>query len=331
MVSINLATTTLLPSGLRFSPEHGVLLAPPSRLRLDPTQPRDPKALSEEELQALRADIDAWRKDGHGLLQTGIMEPLKCRWAPGALGADGNPKKSAQLLVWDGGRRFRVVKDDYDWLPVVLDDLNSQEARSAALRTSIHNKHHSPIEQAHAFAAEAKETGASLRTLAKRYGVDKSFIENRLNLLDAPPDVQRFAAQNPKLMSHALTIRKVKDSSLRSTLMEYARHGAPVRELEAEIQRENEREELKRQSQSAPDAQTAERAAAAARGDNSSVSRGRRVTGISKREATENAAAAATNAAANLETVSQWVEQGATLPRAALMEVRRRIDALLNL
>ncbi len=329
MIRLNLDRTELLDNGLRFSPDFGVLLAPPSRLKLDPGQPRT--VIIEEDLKSLRADIDDWRAKKHGLLESGIMEPLKCRWASGSTGKDGKVRKNATLLVWDGGRKFRATKDDYDWLPIILDDLSAKDARSAALRTSIHNKHHLPIEQAHAFEAEMRDENLSLRTMAKKYNVDKSYIENRVNLLKCPPDVQTFAAENPELMTHALTLRPVADKSLRSELMEYAQHGAPVRELQSIITERAAQHDLQLESQKAPDSETQSRQSRAAEQGSAPVSRGQQVTTVSKKEATQNAAAAAQGALSNLETVQQWVKEGGTAPRATLMELRRRIDDLLGL
>lgn len=328
MIRLNLNHTELLDNGLRFSPEYGVLLAPPSRLKLDPGQPR--RVIVEEDLKSLRADIDDWRTKKHGLLGSGIMEPLKCRWAPGSMGKDGRVLKAAKLLIWDGGRKFRVTKDDYEWLPIILDDLSAKEARSAALRTSIHNKHHLPIEQAHAFEAEMRDENLSLRAMAKKYNVDKSYIENRVNLLKCPPDVQQFAAAHPDLMSHALTMRPITDKELRTELMEYAKHGAPVRELQAVIAEAARQHELEKESQRAPDSETQSRQSRANEQGSAPMSRGQQITTHNRREANEAAKSAATMAGSNLDTVAQWVDRGATIPRNELLTLQHKIKELLG-
>lgn len=86
----------------------------------------------------------------------------------------------------------------------------------------------------------------------------------------------------------------------------------------------------RRAGQSAPDAETQSRQSRAADSGSAPMSRGKQVTTVSKREATQNAATSAGQAAANLQTVEQWVEQGGTVPRAALHEVIRRAQALLG-
>lgn len=328
MIRLDVSQTQLLPNGLRFSPDAGVLLAPAARLKLDPGQPRT--VINEDYLRELRSDIDAWREAGHGLAGSGIMEPLKCRWEPGAVLSDGAVKQNAKLLVWDGGRKFRVTAEDYDWLPIILDDLNSKEARSAALRTSIHNKAHTPIEQGHAFAQEMRDENLSLRAMAKQYSVDKSYIENRVNLLKCPSDVQHFAAAHPDLMSHALALRPVTDQTLRSELMELAQHGASVKEIQHEIKKAEEEKQWHAESRRAPDAETQSRQHHAAEAGSAPVSRGREVRGPSTREATDNAALSVSQAHGNLETARQWIERGGTVPRSALLTLRATIDDLLK-
>lgn len=282
-VTLNLKQTEQLTNGLRFSRDSGVLLAPVKRLVLDPEQPRT--VIIEEDLSELRNDIDLWREAGHGLVGSGIMEPLKCRWEPGAILADGTIRKDAKLYVWDGGKKLRVTQPDYDWLPIVFDDLDSKEARSAALRTSIHNRGHTPIEQGHAFAAEMKDTGVDYRAMAKKYSVDKGYIENRVNLLKCTPDVQQFAAKNPAKMSHALAMRPVKDAVFRRELIDLAEHGASVKEIEGEIQRVEAEKALLKDSQKAPDTHTQSRQARAAQQGSAPVSRGEEIIGDTVKDA----------------------------------------------
>lgn len=307
MIRLNLKNTEQRADGLRFSSEAGVLLAPTARLKLDPGQPR--LFVDDAELKELRADIDAWRTEGHGLLGSGIMEPLKCRWESGSVGADGSIKKSAKLLVWDGGRKWRVTHEDYDWLPVILDDIDSKKARSAALRTGIHNKAHTPIEQGHAFAAEMQEDGLSYRAMAEKYSVNKSYIENRVNLKKSPPDVQKFATASPDLMSHALAVREVGDQTFRKTLMELAKHGATVTEIKEAIQEEKDAKKTLQDSQTPPDTETAQRASTHARTGGGNVSRGRQVTGHSikeRREETENSLSRASH---NFDIAAGWMAE----------------------
>lgn len=329
MISLNLERTELLSNGLRYAPDAGVFLAATSRVTNDIHQPR--KNFSPDALAALRADIDFWRKQGRGLAGTGFLEALACRWAPGSSKDDGSIKPGARLIIWDGERRWRATKDDYEWLPVVLDDLSAKEARSAALRTSIHKALLLPIEEGHAFAEEIKNDRESLRSLAKKYSVDKSYIENRVKLIRCPDDVQRWASEHPGLMSHALTVKDVTDKSQRLELLDLAAHGAGVRELQAEIDKVNAARDLAAATRRAPDAETQSRQGAASRNGIAPVSRGARITGHTAREATREAQSYATSIVHALDTVDEWVTAGGKLPRESLLVARRKIDELLGL
>jgi hypothetical protein len=86
-----------------------------------------------------------------------------------------------------------------------------------------------------------------------------------------------------------------------------------------------------RESYTPPDAHTQTRLIQATIAGSAPQSRGMAMKSHSARESTQAAQEAANSAASNLETVRQWVERGGTVPKASLMEARRRIDALLGL
>jgi ParB/RepB/Spo0J family partition protein len=328
VIRLNLDRTELLPNGLRYAPDAGILLAPSARLKNDPRQPR--RHFPQDDLDRLRADIDFWRKQGRGLAGTGFLEALACRWAPGSSNADGSVKKNAKLIIWDGERRWRATKDDYEWLPVVLDDLSAKEARSAALRTSIHKALLLPIEEGHAFAQEMKDDGASLRVLAKKYSVDKSYIENRVGLLRCPDDVQRFVSEHPDKMSHGLALRDVTDKALRAELIDLAIHGTGVRELQQSIDEARAERDRATETRRAPDRETQARQSRAAQSGSAPVSRGRQITAHTNREATQEARSAVVVAHSNINTARQWIENGGAVPKNELITLRRKIDELLE-
>jgi ParB-like chromosome segregation protein Spo0J len=332
MIHINISRTQELDNGLRLDPVHGVLWAPVARMKIDPANIR--QHFTQANLDEKREQLKSARAQNLGWLNSGFIEAIKCRWEPGAVLASGNIRKNAKLLVMDGGLKFRAVKEEYDWLPVTISDMSAGQAQQAALRTSLHTLGHSPVEQGKALVEEMKRDGLSLQAAARRYSVHKSVVENRVNLvLKCPEDVQQFVAAHPdhEIMSHALAVRNVVDKEQRQFLLQLAVHGASVKEIEGEIQRAAEEHQLKLASQHAPDTETQQRQTAHASTGGGQMSRGRQVTGTSKREATEAAQSAATSAAHNLTSVEQWVEQGGAVPKATLMETRRRIDALLKI
>lgn len=305
MIHLDTTHTQQRPDGLRYDPISGVLLAPPSRIERDPNQPRI--SFPAEQQESLRADIDAWRERGRGLCGTGLMEPLKCRWAPGAFDASGNVSPDAKLILWDGERRWRTTKDDYPWLPLLLDDLNAKDARDAALRTSIHKKLLSRLEEAHAFAQKMADEGWGVPRLAKHYNVSQGYVNNRLPLLAMPAYLQEMVEDDPLTMSHALALHNADlPQDEKKALVEEVEQGLSVVNLKTEIDRAIQARTLQMETASAPDLETAQRTSTFERTGGSNVSRGLQVKGASARESLTEATAALKTASAQIDTAATW-------------------------
>ena len=60
--------------------------------------------------------------------------------------------------------------------------------------------------------------GYSVRQLAQKIGKDKGYVENRLRLTDAPPEVRELVALRKDTISHAYELMKVSDERTRRRL-----------------------------------------------------------------------------------------------------------------
>ena len=56
-----------------------------------------------------------------------------------------------------------------------------------------------------------REHGYSIRKLADKLGKDKGYLENRLRLADAPPEVRELVSLRKDTLSHAYELMKVDD------------------------------------------------------------------------------------------------------------------------
>jgi len=92
-----------------------------------------------------------------------------------------------------------------------------------------------PLEEARAFKALQEEEGYSIRRIAERLGKSKGYVQHRLELLQAPEDVQKLACTRAGTLRHAQTIAKVEDADKRAELIEQVRAGATTREIEAQV------------------------------------------------------------------------------------------------
>ena len=63
-----------------------------------------------------------------------------------------------------------------------------------------------------------REHGYSIRKLADKLGKDKGYLENRLRLADAPPEVRELVSLRKDTLSHAYELMKVDDPRKRRRL-----------------------------------------------------------------------------------------------------------------
>jgi hypothetical protein len=63
-----------------------------------------------------------------------------------------------------------------------------------------------------------REHGYSIRKLAEKLGKDKGYLENRLRLADAPPEVRELVSLRKDTLSHAYELLKIPDPRKRRRL-----------------------------------------------------------------------------------------------------------------
>ena len=69
------------------------------------------------------------------------------------------------------------------------------------------------------------EHGYSIRKLADKLGKDKGYLENRLRLADAPPEIRELVSLRKDSLSHAYELMKVEDPKKRRRLAEQVARG----------------------------------------------------------------------------------------------------------
>ena len=70
-----------------------------------------------------------------------------------------------------------------------------------------------------------REHGYSIRKLADKLGKDKGYLENRLRLADAPPEVRELVSLRKDTLSHAYELMKVEDPKKRRRLADQVARG----------------------------------------------------------------------------------------------------------
>ena len=104
-------------------------------------------------------------------------------------------------------------------IPCEIADHTDSDLIEIGLAENIQRHDLDPLEEARAFQTFIDERGYSIRGLAERIGKDKSYVEDRLKLLQAPDDVQQMVAQRPDSLRAAREIAKLDAPAERAPLI----------------------------------------------------------------------------------------------------------------
>jgi ParB family chromosome partitioning protein len=182
----------------------GVRHIPLDRIVPNPDQPRT--RFEQSALDELTASVRE-----HGILQPVLVRPL------------------------DGSNRYQLVAGERRWraataaglgtIPALIEELDDDTALEIAIIENLQREDLSPLEEAVMYDRMVKEHGYSIRRLAQKLGKDKGYLENRLRLADAPPEIQALVSVRKDTISHAYELLKVEDPRKRRRLAEQVAQG----------------------------------------------------------------------------------------------------------
>lgn len=176
---------------------------PIERISPNPDQPR--MTFDETTLDDLAASIRE-----HGVLQPILVRPL---------GAG-----RYQLIA--GERRWRASQlAQLEEIPALIEEIDDDTALEIAIIENLQREDLSPLDEAMMYDRMVKDHGYSIRKLAQKIGKDKGYLENRLRLADAPPEVQELVSLRKDTLSHAYELMKVDDQRKRRRLAEQVARG----------------------------------------------------------------------------------------------------------
>ena len=177
-------------------PSTGVKMVPVDRIEPNPEQPR--LAFDEATLIELAASIRE-----HGVLQPILLRPI-----------DGG---RFQLIA--GERRWRASKiAEQHAIPALVEDIDDDTALEISIIENLQREDISPLDEAAMYDRMIRDHGYSIRRLADKLGKDKGYVENRLRLADAPPEVRELVSLRKDTLSHAYELMKVQDPKKRRRL-----------------------------------------------------------------------------------------------------------------
>jgi ParB family chromosome partitioning protein len=182
----------------------GVRQIPVDRIEANPNQPRT--RFEQGALDELTASVRE-----HGILQPVLVRPL------------------------EGTNRYQLVAGERRWraataaglssIPALIEELDDDTALEIAIIENLQREDLSPLEEAVMYDRMVKEHGYSIRRLAQKLGKDKGYLENRLRLAGAPPEIQELVSVRKDTISHAYELLKVEDPKKRRRLAEQVARG----------------------------------------------------------------------------------------------------------
>jgi ParB family chromosome partitioning protein len=167
---------------------------PIEKILPNPAQPR----LSYEE-DSLTELADSIRE--HGVLQPILVRPVGSKY---------------ELIA--GERRWRASKvAARETIPAIVAEFDDETALEVSIIENLQREDVSPLEEASMFH-KMTALGYSVRQLAQKIGKDKGYVENRMRLADAPPEIRELVSVRKDSISHAYELMKIGDERTRRRL-----------------------------------------------------------------------------------------------------------------
>jgi ParB family chromosome partitioning protein len=131
-----------------------------------------------------------------------------------------HPDRPNYFQLAYGERRLQAARAaGLTEVPCEVADHTDAELVEIGLAENIQRRDLAPLEEAQAFQTFIMQRDYSIRTLAERIGKDKSYVEDRLKLLQAPEDVQQMVEQRPDSLRAAREIAKLATPQQRQPLI----------------------------------------------------------------------------------------------------------------
>ena len=190
--------------------DKGVMFVEISRLMANKNQPR--VHFDEEQLKELAASIK----------EKGVLAPILVRRVPPGF----------EIIA--GERRYRAACQlKLDKVPVVIRDVNDQEALILSIVENIQRAELNPMEEAHAFARLTKEFSLTQEDIARAVSKDRTTVSNILRLLNLPMEVQKVIASGKLSFGHGKALLGLESAAQQIKLTQLVlSNSLSVRELE---------------------------------------------------------------------------------------------------
>ena len=190
-----------------------------NRIEPNPYQPR------------MHIDPEELIEIADSIREKGIIQPLIITSAE----TDG------KYFLIAGERRLRAAQlAGLSKIPVVIKDSSPQEMLELALIENLQRKDLNPLEEANAFKQMTDEFGISQDQIAKKVGLSRVAVTNKIRLLHLPKEVKEDVLNEKLSEGHARALLGIKDeTSLIAAADLVVKREMSVRETEALVRKMN--------------------------------------------------------------------------------------------
>lgn len=150
-------------------------------------------------------------------------------------------KNSDRYFLVAGERRLRASQlANLKTVPVVIKDSSPQDMLEIAIIENVQRKDLNPLEEAYAYKQMQDEFGISQDDIAKKVGLSRVAITNKIRILNIPDEVKEEILNEKLSEGHARALLGIKDRvSLIAAADLVIKRGMSVRETEALVRKIN--------------------------------------------------------------------------------------------
>ncbi len=166
--------------------------------------------------------------------EKGILQPILVR------------PKGAGFEVVAGERRLKAARIlKLENIPVVVKNVDDQEALVLALVENIQREELNPIEEAKAFRRLINDFNFTQDSVAQSVGKDRSTISNLLRLLKLPEEVQKSLFDGVLSVGHARALLSIENKEEQKKIFSYiVKERLSVREVENLVKQSSSADKL---------------------------------------------------------------------------------------
>lgn len=156
-----------------------------------------------------------------------LAQTIQTQGFQGVLVARPHPDQPSKYQISVGHRRREAARlAGLTRLPVIIQSLTNQEMAQLAITENIQREDLTPLEEGRIFQLMIQQFGLTQEQVADGIHKNRSYVRNRLRVVQAPEDIQHLVEARPDTLRAIERLEKIEDTAERAPLIEQLRQGA---------------------------------------------------------------------------------------------------------